>query len=304
MTKNKNIDVSIVIPVYNRKKRLREILPSLQNQTFLGSYEILLIDDGSTDGSCDELNEKYVRVIKQANQGAACARHKGAVEAYGNIVIFHDSDDTATEDKVALLFKALNDHKNYKLAFAITHENKNNWQLPNWAKTENEYVYFDQPLEHYFNHSFPLASAMNLAMRKEDAIIASSESAFYKAANDYQLQFKAAFLGSIVAVPKITNYYYIGPEESISSKFGSYRQAMFALFSLIENFTTQANSNPIYLPALKQRVENEGPNALLYLFKNKSFAIYFWPLLKITFKYGRLMKLSKQFYWAWLRLKK
>ena len=305
MVKNKNIDVSVVIPVYNRKKRLREILPSLQHQNFSGTFEILLIDDGSTDGSCDNLNEKYVRIIKQKNQGAACARHNGAVNAYGEIVIFHDSDDIATPDKINTLVNAIQDNPHCSLAFAITEEPKNHWKIPTWANTEQPYVFFDEPLQHYFNYSFPLASAMNIAMKKKDAILASKNSNFYKAANDYQLQFKAAFLGPVVGVPKVTTFYYIGEEESITSKFGSYKQAMFALFSLIENFTLLDKTTAAkYLINVKQRVENEAPNALIYLLKNKCFDEYFWKTLKITFKYGRLNKLPKQFYWAWLRINK
>lgn len=297
------IKVSVVIPVFNRKERLKVVLNSLLEQTFKESYEILLVDDGSTDGSCDNLTDSRIRVIKQKNQGAACARHKGAVEAYGEFVVFHDSDDIATPEKIAVLVEALENNPECKLAFAITEEPKANWQLPEWAQTKAPYVVFNNPLEHYFNFSFPLASAMNLAMKKQHAILASEKSHFYKAANDYQLQFKAAFLGAVVAVPKITNHYYIGTEESITSKFGSYKQAMFALFSLIENFTQQANSDATYLLSLQERVENEAPNALLYLLKNKNFTPYFWPLIKITFKYGRISKLPKQFYWAWLRLK-
>lgn len=88
---------SICIPVYNTSKYLRACLESVLSQT-LTDFEIVLIDDGSTDESadiCDEYAEKYsnVRVVHKQNEGLMMTRRRGFQEAKGEYVICLDSDD-------------------------------------------------------------------------------------------------------------------------------------------------------------------------------------------------------------------
>lgn len=90
--------VSVVIPVYNSSKFLRETLGHVFAQTFK-DYEIVVVDDGSTDCSVsvlEEIAERYarlVRIISQSNQGAAAARNTGARAAQGQYLAFLDADD-------------------------------------------------------------------------------------------------------------------------------------------------------------------------------------------------------------------
>lgn len=89
--------VSVIVPVYNAKKHLRECLDSIAAQT-LERIEIICVDDGSTDGSLDMLYE-YVAadsrfvVVTQKNQYAGVARNKGIEIARGDYLVFWDSDD-------------------------------------------------------------------------------------------------------------------------------------------------------------------------------------------------------------------
>ena len=88
---------SVVIPSYNRKTMVEETVNSVLNQTFQ-NFEIILVDDGSTDGSFEQLsklylNEKRVKIIKQANLERGAARNNGLKEALGEYVQFLDSDD-------------------------------------------------------------------------------------------------------------------------------------------------------------------------------------------------------------------
>ena len=88
---------SIVIPVYNVAPYLRECVDSVLAQEFT-DYEIILVDDGSTDNSpaiCDEYAEKYsqIKVIHKTNGGLSDARNFGIKEAQGDYLMFLDSDD-------------------------------------------------------------------------------------------------------------------------------------------------------------------------------------------------------------------
>ena len=89
--------VSVVIPVYNVKPFLARCVRSVLNQTYK-DLEIILVDDGSTDGSgelCDQMasDEPQIRVVHQKNQGLSGARNTGIREATGEYIIFLDSDD-------------------------------------------------------------------------------------------------------------------------------------------------------------------------------------------------------------------
>lgn len=89
--------ISIIIPVYNTEKYLRQCLESIQQQTY-PDWEAILVDDGSSDGSpaiCDEYAQKDSRfkVVHQANGGVSSARNIGLNKAHGEWLIFLDADD-------------------------------------------------------------------------------------------------------------------------------------------------------------------------------------------------------------------
>lgn len=89
--------VSVVVPVYNVEPYLRECVESIRAQSY-ENLEIILVDDGSTDGSgdmCDELSyfDYRIKVVHIANSGPSAARNTGLALAQGSLVSFVDSDD-------------------------------------------------------------------------------------------------------------------------------------------------------------------------------------------------------------------
>lgn len=105
--------VSIIIPIYNAKKHLETCLDSVLRQTWK-KLEVILIDDGSTDGSagvCDEyaLSDKRIRVTHQENMGAAIARKNGVLQAFGKYICFADADDWLQEGMVKSLVENIED---------------------------------------------------------------------------------------------------------------------------------------------------------------------------------------------------
>ncbi len=103
--------LSVVVPVYNAEEVLRYCVNSILNQTFI-DFELLLIDDGSTDNSpaiCDELAKKdnRIKVIHKENGGAGSARNKGIEIATGKYIAFPDADDYLEPDMFACLIKRI-----------------------------------------------------------------------------------------------------------------------------------------------------------------------------------------------------
>ena len=107
--------ISAIVPVYNSEKYLRRCLDSLVGQTYQ-NLEIILIDDGSKDGSgtiCDEYAAKDSRVVcvHQQNGGVSKARNKGLSLANGDYVNFPDSDDFLEPDTFEYLMARMQEHE-------------------------------------------------------------------------------------------------------------------------------------------------------------------------------------------------
>ena len=100
--------ITIGVSAYNRKEYLRLSLDSLLNQTY-PNCEIIVIDDGSTDGTDLMMASEYplVRYVKQPNGGDASAKNHAARIAKGKYIVFNDSDDLFFPDTVERLFNAL-----------------------------------------------------------------------------------------------------------------------------------------------------------------------------------------------------
>lgn len=110
---------SVIIPVYNVRPYLDACVKSILSQSF-ADYEMLLIDDGSTDGSgeaCDAWAQKdnRIRVIHQPNGGLAAARNSGIREAGGAYILFLDSDDYWHEPTGLVLLNEILQHQNGSL---------------------------------------------------------------------------------------------------------------------------------------------------------------------------------------------
>jgi len=119
--------ISIIIPVYNAMPYFKECLASICNQTYK-NIEIILVDDGSTDGSgkyCDEiaLLDKRIKVFHGVNRGLAFARQFGIEKSSGSYFIFVDSDDTVDNDLVENLIVEINKVKPNIILFGLIEEN-------------------------------------------------------------------------------------------------------------------------------------------------------------------------------------
>ena len=108
--------VSVVIPTFNRRSHVQKALHSVLSQTYT-NYEVIIIDDGSTDGTGDAIRGEIaglrgnggnrIRYFFQANQGSSIARNRGIEEAVGEWIAFLDSDDIWLPEKLELQLRAL-----------------------------------------------------------------------------------------------------------------------------------------------------------------------------------------------------
>lgn len=138
--------VSIIVPVYNKKKYLNGVLENIQKQEF-NDFECILVDDGSTDGSqniCDVFSKKDSRflTLHMSNSGVSNARNTGLMRARGKYITFIDADDSIDTN---YLKKLVDDIENTGADLAITGMKKY------WEDT-NKVEYLKTPINGF--HAF------------------------------------------------------------------------------------------------------------------------------------------------------
>jgi glycosyltransferase involved in cell wall biosynthesis len=104
--------VSVVMPIYNAQRWLREAIESILTQT-LSEFELIAVDDGSTDASAEIVRsyaDTRIALIRQTNQGAAPARNAGTLAASGEYIAYMDADDISEPQRLRMQSEFLDRH--------------------------------------------------------------------------------------------------------------------------------------------------------------------------------------------------
>lgn len=147
---------SIIVPVYNTEKYLERCVKSLLSQT-LSNIEVILVDDGSPDGSgriCDDFaaGDPRVRVIHKKNEGQGIARNAGLDLASGEYVLFIDSDDYIEEDTCSRLFSYMKEKKVQLCSFGYIIEEPSGGEV--YRPEISERIYRKEEIRDEFIHHF------------------------------------------------------------------------------------------------------------------------------------------------------
>ena len=114
--------ISVIVPVYNAEHTILETISSLQWQTF-SDFELIVINDGSTDGTLERLSTVWdarLKVLSYENAGVSIARNRGLEHATGDFISFIDADDLWAPDKLELQLAALKQCPQAKVAYSRT----------------------------------------------------------------------------------------------------------------------------------------------------------------------------------------
>lgn len=104
--------ISVIVPVYNVEKYIKESVISLLNQSFK-DFELLFIDDGCTDNTVEiirSFNDDRIKIFKNNKKGAGCARNFGLSKALGKWIVFFDGDDFCNEKYLEKLLRRAQNH--------------------------------------------------------------------------------------------------------------------------------------------------------------------------------------------------
>ncbi|MCL1475708.1 glycosyltransferase [Argonema antarcticum] len=112
--------ISVIIPVYNSAKTIRETIQSVLNQT-ISDFELIIINDGSLDASIEvisSIQDDRIKVFSYPNVGISPSRNRGLALAQGEFIAFLDHDDLWTPDKLELQLKALQENPDAAVAYS------------------------------------------------------------------------------------------------------------------------------------------------------------------------------------------
>lgn len=198
--------VAIVVPVYNSKKYLLDTVECIKSQSEK-NLEIILVDDGSTDGSgklCDEIqkSDSRIKVMHTKNFGVSHARNAGIGEARAKYILPLDSDDLIDEDYVRQAIEVLNNNPEIGIVYCKADkfgEYNGEWDLPPYS------------ISNMLTHNCIFVTSM---FRKEDWVrIGGFDETMRYGIEDYDFWLSIIELGrSVYQIPKILFHYRIQKE--------------------------------------------------------------------------------------------
>lgn len=205
--------VSVIIPIYNSEKTLtcsiESVVKSIERVT--NDYEIICIDDGSTDNSLKLCNDfasynKHIVVIHQENAGVATARNRGLEIAKGDFIAFNDSDDKWTENHVEFLMQGLNSNEEY-CCISGNHDISTQRLFKSLNKIDNLYIISlkNQLLKNYFSPQATMIKrcVIDSGIRFENGMRYAEEGLFF---NIITKAYKSVFVNEKVAESILGKY--------------------------------------------------------------------------------------------------
>ena len=220
--------VSIIIPVYNCEKYIKECIDSILSQTFK-DFEIIIINDGSTDYTNQILNEynnhNNIIIINQENHGVSYSRNIGLDNANGEYICFIDGDDYIEKDFLLSLINQSNKEQQFDWVLSGIYDFHNNNILKNLRYEEKEWNMnnIDDCINFY---SLKLLTAPFPKLFKR-SIIQNHNLKFntnISLAEDREFNYKyAQYVNHVKTISYIGYYYRVSNPNSLSKKYNPYK---------------------------------------------------------------------------------
>jgi glycosyltransferase involved in cell wall biosynthesis len=209
--------VSVIIPVYNKREYITETVNSVLNQDF-GSFEIIVVDDGSTDDSLEvvmSINDPRLQIFSQSNSGVERSRNFGFSKSVGPFVVFLDADDLMSSTRLRKQVDLFNATKDLVMvgtwASVIDHSGTIIGSIrPPASNTALQ-------LAHLFRNQFVCSSVMIKRSALENGVV-FNETHGKRFAEDFDLWLRVAKNGQVANIPeKLTAYRRLNASRSQSS---------------------------------------------------------------------------------------
>jgi glycosyltransferase involved in cell wall biosynthesis len=190
---------SVIIPTYNREILLREALNSVFSQTF-EDYEVIVVDDGSTDGTLEMLQSygDKIQILTQKNAGPGGARNLGASLAKGEYLAFLDSDDLWLPWALCTFYRSIKNHKNPSLSCSSIYEFSDKKELKSITEEPLHLTYFHNFFESWRSHSY--VGAGMAVIRKNTFLACEGFTTKIKNCEDHDLILRLGFAPGFISI--------------------------------------------------------------------------------------------------------
>lgn len=262
-----NIDVSVIVPVYNSEEYIGTTLDSIINQDFK-SFEVIVIDDGSTDNSLEIINQKLsestisYNVIHQENSGVSSARNRGIDVAKGNYLVFIDADDFVTENHLSELFNGQTDFS------MIQFIKKDGDKLSSPHYFDAELMSCDEFIKKELNMEMPFNfwQLMYRASLVNDNGIRFNPDLVYGEDIDFAL--RTLVFGDEIAISNEATYYYVQHSQSAINTTEFRRFEVVDIFEKLAEFYRSQGRDDLAKMIITSRIPKAIFGNMNYFFYN------------------------------------
>ena len=245
---------SVIIPTYNRKHFLKIALESILQQTYK-EFEVIVVDDGSTDGTEDlvkSYKDKRIRYFYQKNKGPSSARNLGIREAHGEFICFLDSDDRFRHQKLELTKEYIEKYPTCK----IFHTEEL------WYRNSR---YLEQKKIHKKPEGSVFVEALKICCISLSCACINKEvfnkvglfDENFPVCEDYEFWLRATLFFSVKLIPFYLTIKEAGPNQR-SQKKGLDKYRFLALYKIIKNYSLPRNY-------LREALKNLEEKAKIYI---------------------------------------
>ena len=220
MSKKEECMISIIVPMYNSEKTILALLNSVSKQIY-SDYEVLLINDGSTDntiGVLEEIIDKDKRIVlyNQNNKGAPAARNLGIENAKGKYILFCDADDILADDALEILVESMINSKADIVIANHVYFYNDSLHNSTLVKRYNKFVKrFDTNIRCFFADPIPGTKLYKKEIIEKNKLLFAD----VRIAQDLNFYIKYLFHCSIICDIDNVTYYYRITEGSISRSY-------------------------------------------------------------------------------------
>ena len=193
------IKLSVVIPAFNEEKFLPACLESLKKQKIDVSYEVIVVDNNSTDGTAKVAKKYGARVLYEPNKGVCFARQCGALQAKGDIIVSTDADCTFSTDWLKNIYRTF---KNNTELIAVLGPYQNDLK-PRWGRIYSSILFKTVKYFYSIKGKILYAAASNFAYRKNILMeIGGYNTALTQGGDEYDLLKKLRKKGLVLYLPE------------------------------------------------------------------------------------------------------
>ena len=231
---------TVVIPLFNKERHIERAVRSVINQTFQ-DFEIIVVDDGSTDNSVEEvlkIKDNRIKLIKQKNGGVSSARNKGIDESRFEYIAFLDADDAWKPNFLESINGVIEQYPKagaYCTSYDIKRENEGLIASPNFVNFKEDW---DGVIDDYFKYALiaPLISASSVVIPKSVFICLGGFPVMIKRGEDLDMWIRIALNYDIIYLNRICATYYQNADNRACNKKV---EVKYTIASFAENLLTK-----------------------------------------------------------------